>query len=191
MVLVKNKEAIKDEMFPVQGVAGGGVYFEFLLFWLGPGKGHSSQSPVSCLCGFTPLPTTHQQHNIQDCQIKLPAKYEISFFYNYYLAMSSISARKLITLVNHSGLTVSTSEANGTGASVVLASVETSSSIVTGPVVGAEVQVLVAHLTSPALKTLAGPRLGAGPVDTAGVDLALVTLFSLPALVTSEKKEHC
>ena len=53
-------------------------------------------------------------------------------------------------------------------------------------IVGAEVEVLVAHLTSPALRALAGPGLGAGPVDTARVDLAVLTQRALTALVTPE-----
>ena len=56
----------------------------------------------------------------------------------------------------------------------------------TGLVVGAEVEVLVTHLTAPAFRALAGPRLGAGPVDTAGVDLAVLAQRALPALVTPE-----
>ena len=105
--------------------------------------------------------------------------------------MSSISAGKLVTFVDNSGLTVSSCVTNGTGACVVLASVEACGTIVTGTVVGAKVEVLVAHLSAPSLKTLTCPWLGAGPVDTARIYLALVTLLTLPALVTSEKKRHC
>ena len=59
----------------------------------------------------------------------------------------------------------------------------------TRPVVGAEVQVLVAHLAAPALLTLTGPGGGTRPVHTAGVDLALGALRPLPALVASEVKK--
>ena len=58
-----------------------------------------------------------------------------------------------------------------------------------GLVVGAEVEVLVTHLASPTLGTLAGPGLGAGAVDTAGVDLAVLAQVALPALVTSETEK--
>ena len=103
-----------------------------------------------------------------------------------YLAFSSVSAGELVTLVDYSNFTISSCEANGTGASIILARVEAGCSVVTGSVVGAEVEVLVAHLTSPALRTFAGPRLGAGAVDTAGVDLTVVAELPFPALVTSE-----
>ena len=52
----------------------------------------------------------------------------------------------------------------------------------TGLVVGAEVEILVAQLTSPALGALTGPGLGAGPMDTAGVDLAVLTQGPFPTL---------
>ena len=103
-----------------------------------------------------------------------------------YLTLAPVHAGKLVTLVDDLLLAVPAGEADGTGAGVVLAGVEAGCSVMAGPVVGAEVEVLVAHLTSPAFGTLAGPGLGAGPVDTAGVDLAVVAEFSLPTLVTSE-----
>ena len=106
-----------------------------------------------------------------------------------YLALAAVPAGELVALVDHPGLAVSPSEADGTGAGVVLAGVEAGGAVVAGPVVGAEVEVLVAHLTSPAFGTLAGPGLGAGPVDTAGVDLAVLAQVALPALVTSETEK--
>ena len=104
-----------------------------------------------------------------------------------YLAFSSVSAGELVTLVDYSNFTISSCEANGTGASIILARVEAGCSVVTGSVVGAEVEVLVAHLTSPTLGALTGPGLGAGAVHTAGVDLAVLAEFSLPALVAPEQ----
>ena len=104
-----------------------------------------------------------------------------------YLTLAAVPAGILITLVHHPLLAVPAREADGTGAGVVLARVEAGRSVMTGLVVGAEVEILVAHLASPALRALAGPGLGAGPVDTAGVDLAVLTEGSLPALVTSER----
>ena len=106
-----------------------------------------------------------------------------------YLTLAPVPAGILVAFVDHQLLAVPAGEADGAGASVVLAGVEAGGAIVAGPVVGAEVEVLVAHLTSPALRALAGPGLGAGAVDTAGVDLAVVTEFSLPALVTSERTQ--
>ena len=105
-----------------------------------------------------------------------------------YLAFSSVSAGELVTLVDYSNFTISSCEPDGTGASVVLAGVEAGRPVVAGPVVGAEVEVLVAHLAAPALHALARPGLGAGPVDTAGVDLAVLTQGPFPTLVTSERK---
>lgn len=99
------------------------------------------------------------------------------------LALPAVPAGKLVALVDDLELAVPAGEADGTGASVVLAGVEAGGPVVTRPVVGAEVEVLVAHLTSPALRALAGPWLGAGAVDTAGVDLAVVAELSLPAFV--------
>lgn len=54
----------------------------------------------------------------------------------------------------------------------------------TWAVVGAEIQVFVAHLTTPSLLTVAGPWFGACSVNTARVDFAFVTKMSLPALMT-------
>ena len=103
--------------------------------------------------------------------------------------MAAVPAGILVTLVHHPLLAVPAREADGTGAGVVLARVEAGRSVVTGLVVGAEVEILVAHLTSPALRALAGPGLGAGAVDTAGVDLAVMAQGALPALVTSETEK--
>ena len=103
--------------------------------------------------------------------------------------MPAVPAGILVTLVHHPLLAVPAREADGTGAGVVLPSVEAGRSVVTGLVVGAEVEVLVAHLPAPTLGTLAGPGLGAGSVDTAGVDLAVLAQGALPALVTSETEK--
>ena len=106
-----------------------------------------------------------------------------------YLTLAAVPAGILVTLIHHPLLAVPAGEADGTGAGVVLPGVEAGRSVVTGLVVGAEVEVFVAHLATPTLGTLAGPGLGAGPVDTAGVDLAVLTEGSLPALVTSETEK--
>ena len=103
-----------------------------------------------------------------------------------YLTLTPVHAGKLVALVDDLLLAVPTGKADGAGAGVVLAGVEAGGPVVARPVVGAEVEVFVAHLTSPALRTFAGPRLGAGAVDTAGVDLTVVAEFTFPALVTSE-----
>ena len=105
-----------------------------------------------------------------------------------YLTLTPVHAGKLVALVDDLLLAVPAGEADGTGAGVVLASVEARGAVVAGSVVGAEVEIFVAHLTSPALLTLTCPGLGTRPVDTAWVDLTLLTSVSLPALVTSEKK---
>ena len=107
-----------------------------------------------------------------------------------YLTTAPISARRLVTLVGDLNLTVSAGEADGTGASVVLASVEAGRSVVAGTVVGAEVEVLVAHLTAPSLLTLTGPGLGAGAMNTARIDLTLIASGALPSLVTSESRQY-
>ena len=57
-----------------------------------------------------------------------------------------------------------------------------------GPVVGAEVEVLVAEEVPPAGLALAGVGRGAGPVDAARVPLTLVTPRSLPTLVASRRR---
>ena len=57
-----------------------------------------------------------------------------------------------------------------------------------GPVVGAEVEVLVAQEVAPAGLALAGVGRGAGPVDAAGIPLALVTPRPLPTLVASRTR---
>ena len=108
-----------------------------------------------------------------------------------YLAFSSVSAGELVTLVDYSNFTISSCESNGTGASIVLVGVEAGRPVVAGPVVGAEVEVLVAHLTSPSFLTFTGPWFRACPMDTTRVNDALVTELPLPSLVTSEKKELC
>jgi len=100
------------------------------------------------------------------------------------LTLAAVPAGILVTLVHHPLLAVPAREADGTGAGVVLASVEAGRSVVTGLVVGAEVEVLVTHLASPAFRALTRPGLGAGSVDTAGVDLAVLAQGALPALVT-------
>ena len=105
-----------------------------------------------------------------------------------YLTLAAVLAGKLVALVHDPLLAVPAREADGTGAGVVLASVEASSSVVTGLVVGAEVEILVTHLTTPAFRALTRPGLGAGAVDTAGVDLAVLAQGALPALVTSEER---
>lgn len=70
-----------------------------------------------------------------------------------------------------------------------LAGVEAGASVLAGLVVGAEVQVLVAEETAPALVALALPRLLAGAVDAARVGLALGAQGSLPAgVATVEEK---
>ena len=104
-----------------------------------------------------------------------------------YLTLAAVPAGILVTLVHHPLLAVPAREADGTGAGVVLASVEAGSSVVTGLVVGAEVEILVTHLSAPAFGALTGPGLGAGAGHTAGVDLAVLAEFSLPALVAPEQ----
>lgn len=99
-------------------------------------------------------------------------------------ALSAVSAGELVALVHHLDLAVPAREPDGAGARVVLAGVEARGSVVTRSVIGAEVEVLVAHLTAPTLFALAGPGTGAGAVNTPGVDLALGALCPLPTLVT-------
>ena len=60
-----------------------------------------------------------------------------------------------------------------------------------GPVVGAEVEVLVAEQAAPAGHALASVAGGAGTVDTARVYFAGVAVGALPALVTTEKVKDC
>ena len=115
--------------------------------------------------------------------------YNFAYLYGLYLTLAAVPAGILVTLVHHPLLAVPAREADGTGAGVVLPSVEAGGPVVTGLVVGAEVEVLVTHLTPPAFRALTGPGLGAGSVDTAGVDLAVLTQGALPALVTSGKRE--
>ena len=102
--------------------------------------------------------------------------------------MAAVPAGILVTLVHHPLLAVPAREADGTGAGVVLPSVEAGGPVVTGLVVGAEVEILVTHLTTPAFRALTRPGLGAGAVDTAGVDLAVLAQGALPALMTSEER---
>ena len=106
-----------------------------------------------------------------------------------YLTLAAVPAGILVTLVHHPLLAVPAREADGTGAGVVLPSVEAGRSVVAGLVVGAEVEILVTHLTTPAFRALTRPGLGAGAVDTAGVDLAVLAQVALPALVTSETEK--
>ena len=136
-------------------------------------KGHARQSPVSCLSG---------EEIVNQLGGVLPLNIST------HHALAAVSARELVALVHHLDLAVPPGEPDGAGAGVVLAGVEARGAVVTRSVVGAEVEVLVAHLTSPSLLTLAGPGGGTGPVHTPGVDLTLGALRSLPALVTSEMK---
>ena len=107
-----------------------------------------------------------------------------------YHALSAVSAGELVALVHHLDLAVPPREPDGAGARVVLPGVEARGSVVTGSVIGAEVEVLVAHLTAPTLFTLAGPGTRAGAVNTPGVDLTLGALRPLPALMTSEIRKQ-
>ena len=155
------------------------AHTEWLLFRISPCqsickyKGHARQSPVSCLSG---------EEIVNQLGGVLPLNIST------HHALAAISARELVTLVHHLDLAVPPGEPDGAGAGVVLAGVEARGAVVTRPVVGAEVEILVAHLTSPSLLTLTGPGGGAGPVNTPGVDLALGALRPLPTLVTSEMK---
>ena len=121
-------------------------------------KGHARQSPASC---FSSEEIVNQ---LSDMILVVT-----------HQALAPVPTRELVALVDHPGLAVSPGEADGTGAGVVLAGVEAGRSVVTGLVVRAEVEILVTHLATPAFGALAGPGLGAGPVDTAGVDLAVLT----------------
>ena len=107
-----------------------------------------------------------------------------------YLALAAVPAGELVALVDHADLTVAPREADGAAAGVVAPRVEAGGAVVAGPVVGAEVEVLVAHLAAPALLALAGPGRGAGPVHAPRVDLALRALRALPTLVTPGEEEH-
>ena len=137
-------------------------------------KGHSSPSPL----WFVLFQECAEVEETQLCQISNRP--------SAYLTLAAVPAGILVALVHHPLLAVPAREADGTGAGVVLPSVEAGGPVVTGLVVGAEVEVLVTHLTAPAFRALAGPGLGAGPVDTAGVDLAVLAEGTFPALVTSE-----
>ena len=75
-----------------------------------------------------------------------------------YLTLAPVPAGILVALVDHQLLAVPAGEADGAGASVVLAGVEAGGAVVTRPVVCAEVEVLAAHLAAPALLAFAGPR---------------------------------
>ena len=138
-------------------------------------KGHARQSPVSCLSG---------EEIVNQLGGVLPLNIST------HHALAAVSARELVALVHHLDLAVPAGEPDGAGARVVLAGVEAGGAVVTRPVVGAEVQVLAAHLTAPTLLALAGPGGGTRPVHTAGVDLALGALRPLPALVTSEVRKY-
>ena len=156
------------------------AHTEWLLFRISPCqsickyKGHARQSPVSCFSG---------EEIVNQLGGVLPLNIST------HHALAAVSARELVTLIHHLDLTVPPGEPDGTGAGVVLAGVEARGAVVTRPVVGAEVEVLVAHLTSPSLLTLTGPGGGTRTVHTAGVDLALGALRPLPALVASEVKK--
>ena len=155
------------------------AHTEWLLFRISPCriickyKGHARQSPVSCFSG---------EEIVNHLGGVLPQNIST------HHALAAISARELVALVHDLDLAVPPGEPDGAGAGVVLAGVEARGAVVTRPVVGAEVEVLAAHLAAPALLTLAGPGTGAGAVNTPGVDLALGALRPLPALVTSEMK---
>ena len=143
-------------------------------------KGHARQSPVSCFSGEEIVNQLPSPSSVAYC-LKISSTHH---------ALAAVSARELVALVHHLDLAIPAGEPDRTGACVVLAGVEAGGAVVTRPVVGAEVQVLAAHLTAPTLLTLAGPGGGARPVHTAGVDLALGALRPLPALVTSEVRKY-
>jgi hypothetical protein len=98
--------------------------------------------------------------------------------------MSTVSARELVALVYNSDFAVSTSKSDWAGAGVVLASVEACGSVMTGTIIGTEVQILVTHLTTPTLLAVTGPGLRTCSVNTSRVDFAFVTKMSLPAFMT-------
>ena len=106
-----------------------------------------------------------------------------------HLAVSAILAGSLLTLVLHSCLTVASGEADGAGASVVLAGVEAGGPVVTRLVLGAEVEVDVAEVSAPPAVALAGVRLAAGPVLAPGVDLALVAVSPGPPDAAPAREE--
>ena len=155
------------------------AHTEWLLFRISPCriickyKGHARQSPVSCFSG---------EEIVNQLGGVLPQNIST------HHALAAISARELVALVQDLDLAVPPGEPDGAGAGVVLAGVEARGAVVTRPVVGAEVEVLAAHLAAPALLALACPGRGAGAVHTPGVDLTLGALRPLPALVTSEMK---
>ena len=155
------------------------AHTEWLLFRISPCriickyKGHARQSPVSCFSGEE---IVNQLGGVLSLNIST------------HHALAAISARELVALVHDLDLAVPPGEPDGAGAGIVLAGVEARGAVVTRPVVGAEVEVLAAHLAAPALLTLAGPGRGAGAVHAPGVDLTLGALRPLPALVTSEMK---
>ena len=127
-----------------------------------------------------------------NCSSTCGGKFKTSLRANCsYLAVAPISAWKLIALVYNSDFAVSSSKSNWAGAGVVLACVEACGPVMTWAIVGTEIQVFVAHLTTPTLLTVAGPWFGTCSVNTSRVYFAFVTKMSLPALMTSEKKGLC
>ena len=162
-------------MFPVLGGTGGRL-LEFLVGCL-----QAKVTVVHLRCGL------YYFKNVQ----KSVEETLLCKIYNFsaYLTLAAVPAGELVALVHHPLLAVPAREADGTGAGVVLPSVEAGRPVVTGLVVGAEVEVLVTHLASPAFRALTRPGLGAGSVDTAGVDLAVLTQGALPALVTSGREK--
>lgn len=82
--------------------------------------------------------------------------------------------------------TVCSSEARFAGAGVAsLAGVGAGGIVLTGPVVGAVVQILIAVESAPSFLAVALPGLVAGPVHTARVSRTLVALPALPPLTTN------
>lgn len=81
-------------------------------------------------------------------------------------------------------------ESGGTGASVrALAGVEARAVVLTRPMVGAEVQVLVAEQSTPALVAEALPLLLTRAVHAAGIALAFAAEPADPTWMTSAKEK--
>jgi len=97
------------------------------------------------------------------------------------IAISSVSAGELVTSILYAKFTVSPGESDGAGAGVIIAGVEASGTVMTWVVVGAEVEVRVAKMATPATVTLTGVGLAAGAMDTSRVYLALVAQWSRPS----------
>lgn len=97
-----------------------------------------------------------------------------------YIAAASVLAGVAVTLVGFD-LTIVATEARPAGTGVAaLACVGAGSIVRAGLVVGAVVEVLVTEQSSPALFTVALPRLAAGAMQAARIADALVTEGSLP-----------